>query len=230
MEIEGCSVPDDLLVDVENGIWVRPSDDGSATLGLLAPFIAFAGRLTAIGFRPADAPLDAGRSVATIESSRLTAAVRTPVAGELLAQNRSLIDRPRTVHDDPYGAGWFVRFRPREDPAGRVPRTREAREALARQIQERRIRCYAALPDVEVYEIGAECRAILVRLDEELAGRAPGDVVLLVVDDPTAPLEMIRWSDRTGHTVLEQRRADGLFHFLVRKVEHPVPRGRPGPG
>jgi TusA-related sulfurtransferase len=53
-----------------------------------------------------------------------------------------------------------------------------------------------------------------------------GEVVLLVVDDPTAPIEMTRWSDRTGYPILEARRADGLLHFLVRKVADPRPRGR----
>jgi glycine cleavage system H protein len=227
MDVAGCPVPEDVRVDVPNGVWLRSSEDGTATLGLLAPFVAFAGRVISVSFRPIDGPFAAGRSVATVETARLTGAVRTPVRAEVIERNEALSVRPRIIHDEPYGAGWFVRLRLLEDPTGKVPTAEEARPAIAAQIHERRVRCYAAMPDLEVYEIGAECRAILVRLDEELARRPIGDVLLLVVDDPTAPIEMARWSDRTGYPILEQRRADGLLHFLVRKVAHPRPRPRP---
>src|SRR5207249_3742863 len=45
-----------------------------------------------------------------------------------------------------------------------------------------------------------------------------GDVVHLVTDDGTAPIEMVRWSDETGQPVIDERREGNLFHFLVRKV------------
>lgn len=220
MEVDGCPVPDDLRIDVENGVWLRPAPDGTVELGLLAPFLAFAGRLTALAYRPLEGAIGAGRSVATLESRRLTAPVRIPVAGVIEARNDAASATPRLVERSPYGDGWLVRFRPdRPGDLEAVPRAADARDALHRQITERRIRCYPAPPDLEIYEIGAECRAILARLDEELARREVGDVVLLVVDDPTAPIEMVRWSDRSGHRVLDQRRQDGLWHFLVRK-EH----------
>jgi glycine cleavage system H protein len=229
VEIDGCRVPDDLRVDVENGLWVRSAADGRATLGLLAPFVAFAGRLSSVTFRPLTGRIARGSSVATVESSRLTAPVRIPVDAERLEPNPRVPERPRLVHDEPYGDGWLVTFRPLEAVSERLPTALEARDLVERQILERRIRCYAALPDLEVYEIGTECRAILARLDDELAQRPVGDVVLLVVDDPTAPLEMARWSDRTGYPILEQRLRDGLLHFLVRKVSDPRPLHR-GPG
>jgi glycine cleavage system H protein len=226
VEFLGCSVPDELRVDVENGVWLRPEPDGRATLGLLAPFVAFAGRISGITFRPLTGAIAAGRSVAMIESQRLTAPVRTPVAGTMVEVHDALSGAPRLVHDAPYDAGWFVRLLPEPGALERLPTAAQARAAIEAQIRERRVRCYAALPDLEVYEIGAECRAILVRLDEELARRAVGEVVLLVVDDPTAPIEMVRWSDRTGYPILEQRRADDLWHFLVRKTAAPIPRRR----
>ena len=234
MDIEGCHVPDELRVDVENGVWVRLEPDGSATLGLLAPYLAFAGRLISVSFRAVEGIVPAGRSLGLIESVRLTAPIRTPVDAEVLERNEALRARPRLAQDAPYTDGWFARLRPL-GPLEVLPTAPEARAALATQIAERRVRCYVAAPDVEVYEIGAECRAILARLDEELGRRDVGDVVLLVVDDPTAPIEMERWSDRTGYPIVDRRRADGLYHFLIRKVADPRPRrrgegaGTPGP-
>jgi len=71
-----------------------------------------------------------------------------------------------------------------------------------------------------------ECSAVLTKLNEELEQRAAGEAILLVTDDPTSPIEMVRWSDQTGHTVLAHRKEGNLHHYLVRKEAAPVPRGR----
>jgi TusA-related sulfurtransferase len=77
-----------------------------------------------------------------------------------------------------------------------------------------------------MFEIGAECAAILAELDQVLTTRSAEDVVLLVTDDATSPLEMVRWSDRTGHSVLLHETEGNLHRFLVRKEANPQPRGR----
>jgi TusA-related sulfurtransferase len=43
-------------------------------------------------------------------------------------------------------------------------------------------------------------------------------VIHIVSDDPTAYVEMVVWSDRTGHELVEWRKEDGLLHFIVRKT------------
>ena len=230
MELRGCRLPDDLLYDLENDVWVRAGGPAGApaTLGLTSLVGAFAGRFTSATFRPVEARTGRGRSVATVESVRYTGAVRLPVDGVVVERNPEVVRRPRLLNDAPYGDGWVVRFYPdRPDdlarallpPAVAAPRFEE-------RIERDRIRCFAAIPDVELYEIGAECSAILARVDEELARRLPTEVLHLVTDDPTSPIELLRWSDRTGHTLLEHRREGPLHHFLLRKEEHPEPRRR----
>ncbi len=129
-----------------------------------------------------------------------------------------------------YGEGWVVRARPArtEDPV----RLLESASAIVQRLQERiralHIRCWPATPDLEMYEIGIECSAILTKLNEEIAARPAGEAILLVTDDPTSPIEMVRWSDQTGHPVLAHRKERTLHHFLVRKEAEPKPRRRPG--
>ncbi len=223
-------LPDDLLYHLEYDVWVRraPGDPGTALLGLTAVLAAFAGRFVSFAFRPPEARVSAGRSVGTVESVRFTGAVRLPVDGTIVERNPALPERPRLMNDDPYHDGWVVRFRP--DDLAALDRSLVtstfAEPHVRERIRREGIRCYAALPDLELYEIGAECSAILARVDDELARRPPNDVLLLVTDDPTSPIELVRWSDRTGHTVLEHRRDAGLHHFLLRKEAHPVPRRR----
>ena len=229
MDVEGCALPEDRRYDLENDVWLKFAEDGrSAEVGVLATLAAFAGRFQAVTYRPVDGPVARGRSVATVESIRYTGAVRLPVDATILERNTALVDRPKLLNDAPYDRGWVVRVEPINP--GDVPRflmdADGVREALAQRIRELHIRCYPASPDVELYEIGAECSAILARLDEELGRRAADEVVLLVTDDPTSPIELVRWSDRTGHAVLAHRAEANLHHFLIRKERDPKPRLR----
>jgi TusA-related sulfurtransferase len=70
-----------------------------------------------------------------------------------------------------------------------------------------------------MFEIGVECSATLAKLDELLAKISTGEVIHLVSDDPTADLEMIRWSEDKGQSLLEIKREANLFHFIVRKAK-----------
>ncbi|HXQ78793.1 MAG: sulfurtransferase TusA family protein [Thermoplasmata archaeon] len=231
MEVDGCPLPEDRLYDLENDVWwANDPEGGTARVGVLGTLSAFAGPFRALTFRPVEGAVGRGRSVATVESTRYTGAVRMPVDILLVERNEAVVRRPRLLNDAPYGDGWVVRVRPArtEDPS----RLLESAGAIAQRLQERiralHIRCWPATPDLEMYEIGIECSAILTKLNEEIAARPAGEAILLVTDDPTSPIEMVRWSDQTGHPVLAHRKEGTLHHFLVRKEAEPKPRRRPG--
>ncbi|MGP8078588.1 MAG: sulfurtransferase TusA family protein [Thermoplasmata archaeon] len=229
MEIAGCLLPEDRLYDLEHEVWWKSEDGpGTALLGVMATFGAFAGPFRELVYRPVEGPLARGRSLATVESVRLTGAVRLPVDAEVVGRNPELARRPRLLNDDPYNEGWVARVRPL--PAGQASDPLEPAaaiaERLATMIRSRRIRCWPRTPEVELSEIGLECSAVLVKLNEEIARRSVGEAVLLVTDDPTSPIEMVRWSDQTGHPVLVHRREGDLHQFLVQRVASPTPRRR----
>jgi glycine cleavage system H protein len=226
MDVEGCPLPEDRLYELESEVWLAIDPPGrSGRIGVMATLGAFVGRFTSVTFRNAVGPLRKGQSVAVLESTRSVGPVRMPVDGAVIERNPALEARPKLINDRPYDEGWIVRVA-LDDPeaARRELETAPAiRDRLAERIRSRRIRCLPAVADAEMFEIGAECQAILVRLDEEIARRAPGEVIHLVTDDPTAPVEMVRWTDRTGHTVLDHRTEGSLHHFLVRREAHPTP-------
>ena len=229
MDVLGCPLPDDCWVDIENDTWSRFAPDGvTCSAGVLASQAAFAGRYTSVRFRPVEGVIERGRSLATLESLRSTVPFRIPVTGRVIARNEALATRPKLLNDSPYDQGWVVRFAPSQprEVGQLLARPASVRSVLEARITERRIHCYPATPDLEMYEIGLECCATLAKLDDELTRRAPNDVVLLVTDDPTSPIELIRWSDRTGHTLLHHRVEGNLHQFLVRKEATPVPRVR----
>ena len=51
-----------------------------------------------------------------IESVKTASDLYAPAAGEVIAVNEALADKPELVNDDPYGEGWMVRLR-LADPA-----------------------------------------------------------------------------------------------------------------
>ncbi|MGB6500360.1 MAG: sulfurtransferase TusA family protein [Thermoplasmata archaeon] len=229
MDVAACFLPEDRLYDLEREVWWKPDDVGeTARVGVMATFGAFAGPFREFSYRPIEGTIGAGRSVATVESVRLTGAIRLPVDAEVVERNPELARRPRLLNDSPYDAGWVVRVRPRRPvgPAEPLETAAAIAPRLERMILARRIRCWPKTPEVELTEIGLECSAVLVKLDEEMAHRTPGDAVLLVTDDPTSPIEMVRWSDRSGYPVLAHRREGALHQFLVERVAEPIPRRR----
>jgi glycine cleavage system H protein len=231
MEVAGCGLPEDRLYDLEHDVWwAEEPKDGTARVGMLAALAAFAGRFHSLAFRPVSGQVDRGRSVATVESTRFTGAVRMPVDAVLVERNDEVARRPRLLNDAPYGDGWVVRVRAvrAEDPRRLLEPAASVAARLAERIRTQRIRCWPQTPDLELNEVGLECSAVLARLREGLAASEPGQAILLATDDPTSPIEMIRWSDQTGHPVIAQRKDETVYQFLVRKEADPKPRRRPG--
>lgn len=54
---------------------------------------------------------DAGDAVGAIDSSKTSADVYTPVAGEVIEVNEALEDAPEKVNEDPHGDGWLFKLR-----------------------------------------------------------------------------------------------------------------------
>jgi len=59
---------------------------------------------------------DRGQVYGVVESVKAASDCYMPIAGTITAVNDVLADSPSTVNEDPYGAGWFVRFAP-DNPA-----------------------------------------------------------------------------------------------------------------
>ena len=60
--------------------------------------------------------LEKGDVFGVVESVKAASDVYMPMGGEIGAVNEDLEDTPELVNQDPYGAGWMIRFTP-SDPA-----------------------------------------------------------------------------------------------------------------
>ncbi len=57
---------------------------------------------------------DQGEAYGTVESVKAASDVFLPVSGEIVAINEELESSPEIVNEDPYGKGWFVRIKVRD--------------------------------------------------------------------------------------------------------------------
>ena len=222
MRIDHCIFPDQLLYDVDNFVWANDDNGrGSMTVGITSILAFIAGKICTIKIKSPGTEIKRGKSIGTLESNKYFGVVRSPISGTIIETNSSIVNNPKIVNDYPYTEGWFARIRS-NNPFSEIKELESIENCHAKIkpiIQQLHIRCFAAFPDHEMFEIGVECAATLTKLDELLTILETGQVVHLVSDDSTADLEIIRWSEQTGQSIVELRKEGNLFHFIIRKVK-----------
>jgi glycine cleavage system H protein len=110
-KIRGCELPDDLYYHAEKHIWAKPLEGGIVRVGMttIAGKLS-GGKLNAVTVRAKNigAEIPAGKSVATVESSKYVGPVPAPVTGVLKRANDKLAADPNLAIKDPYGEGWIA--------------------------------------------------------------------------------------------------------------------------
>jgi glycine cleavage system H protein len=216
MKIDECNFPEDLFYDVANGTWAKL--DGKTLKVGITSLLSWSGPFQSVTFKPVGIEVQSGHVVGSFEGPRLFDVVRAPVSGVLAEINSALINNPRLLNKDCYGKGWFARIRMKDmkelEGLSQLPK---AELLVASSLKERHVHCFAEFPDQELFEIGVECSAVLVTLNELLAKSANGTVVHIVSDDATADVEMERWSDETGNALVQSKKEGNLYHFIVKK-------------
>jgi glycine cleavage system H protein len=217
LKIDHCEFPDDLLYDVEQGTWVE-SDDGVLRVGITSILSWSFGIFSSVAFRGTGTALSRGQVMGTMEGSRHFDVFRAPVSGTISRVNERLVEEPWLLNKDPYGDGWFAEIKIKSaDELSRLGKLPQAEQRIAQILKERNVHCYAAYPDFQMFDMGVECQAVLVQLNQVMERSTAGTVVLVVSDDNTAEIEMQRWSDQTGNPIVDERKEGNLYHFVVRK-------------
>lgn len=113
--IKNCILPRNLVYNVEEDVWAR-DDDGVVTFGRTDSSQTITGSILHVNFLKEEGEQVAeGKPLATIEAAKWMGAVRTPVAGEVVALNDEVEESPDGVHlinRSPYHRGWIAKIRP----------------------------------------------------------------------------------------------------------------------
>ena len=64
---------------------------------------------------------------------------------------------------------------------------------------------------------GLKCPLPVLKARRALGDKLAGQVVLILVDDPAAPLDFEHFCETAGHQLVKQESADGVFLFHIKK-------------
>lgn len=103
------NIPSDLKY-AKSHEWVRVNGD-TATVGITDHAQH---ELTDVVFVELPEPsrsVKAGESCAVVESVKTASDIYSPVSGQVVEINKSVVDNPALVNVDPYGGGWFYKVK-----------------------------------------------------------------------------------------------------------------------
>jgi glycine cleavage system H protein len=106
-------IPEDLRY-TENHEWVRLESDGAVRVGISDYAQDALGDVVYVDLPDVGRSVEAGESIAEVESTKSVNDVSTPVSGVVATVNEPLMDTPELVNSDPFGAGWFLTITPAE--------------------------------------------------------------------------------------------------------------------
>ena len=102
-------VPEDLRYTSDHE-WLRVDGD-EAVVGITEYAASELGDVVFVELPAVGMQLESAQSFGVIESVKTASDLYAPVAGEVIATNDALAEKPELVNDDPFGDGWMIRIR-----------------------------------------------------------------------------------------------------------------------
>ena len=91
--------------------WIKPGDDGIATVGISDYAQSELGDVVFVELPEENIQVSARDEVSVIESVKTASDIYAPVSGEIVEINELLNDSPETINSSPYDDGWIFKIR-----------------------------------------------------------------------------------------------------------------------
>lgn len=104
------NIPDDLKY-ASTHEWISVNEDGLVTVGISDHAQEALGDIVFVELPEAGASVNSKEEVAVVESVKAASDIYSPLTGEVVEINGSLLDSPETVNASPYELGWFFKIR-----------------------------------------------------------------------------------------------------------------------
>ena len=104
------NIPDDLKY-ASTHEWISVNEDKLVTVGISDHAQEALGDIVFVELPEAGASVNSKEEVAVVESVKAASDIYSPLTGEVVEINESLLDSPETVNASPYELGWFFKIR-----------------------------------------------------------------------------------------------------------------------
>ena len=111
-KINDCVVFTNLYSSVQDNTWVRVNDDDTVTIGMTDVAQSLAGPILHAKAKSVGVARKKGRPIATVESGKWVGPVKSPMTGEIVAVNETLLEDVKVINKSPYNDGWIVKMKP----------------------------------------------------------------------------------------------------------------------
>lgn len=104
------TIPNDLKY-TKSHEWVRPEADGTVTVGITHHAQDLLGDMVYVESPQVGRKVAASEECAVVESVKAASDVYAPIAGEVVAVNEAVANKPEMINQDAYAA-WMFRLKP----------------------------------------------------------------------------------------------------------------------
>jgi len=92
--------------------WALLEEDGTVRIGISAFAQDQLGDVVYVDLPAVGSKLSQSKQMGEVESVKAVSDLYSPVSGEVVDVNPSVVDTPELLNQDPYEKGWLVRVRP----------------------------------------------------------------------------------------------------------------------
>ena len=104
------NIPDDLKY-ASTHEWISVNEEGLVTVGISDHAQEALGDIVFVELPEAGASVNSKEEVAVVESVKAASDIYSPLTGEVVEINESLLDSPEMVNASPYELGWFFKIK-----------------------------------------------------------------------------------------------------------------------
>ena len=90
--------------------WIKLEGD-TATIGITKHATEMLGDIVFAELPSKGSSLEKNKTAGVVESTKAASDVYTPVSGEVIDNNQSIVDDPSKINLDPEGGGWFFKVK-----------------------------------------------------------------------------------------------------------------------
>tara|TARA_B100000965_G_scaffold144280_1_gene120224 strand:- start:42 stop:422 length:381 start_codon:yes stop_codon:yes gene_type:complete len=112
--------------------WIKLEGD-TATIGITKHAAEMLGDIVFAELPDKGSSLEKNKTAGVVESTKAASDVYTPVSGDVLDNNQSIVDDPSKINKDPEGEGWFFKVKIKSQSELNDLMTREEYEKFAKE-------------------------------------------------------------------------------------------------